>query len=1584
MRLLFKSMESPFTKALRLFLACGIPAVAGLAEIKAQSERSWVGLTGGDWFASENWNPSTSSPNAAGASAVFTSRPLTQLAWDGTVTLGSLTMNGTPTGNVALGSTDSSTDILVLQQAGGVSPVIANSTGLTLFVFANLQGNNGFTKTGTGLLSFTYNPADMQLSGPVVINGGGIRLERAGSVGSGNITFASSGGLSSFPSTSSPQTIQHAGNRTITANPGVTATFSNANAGVETIFDSPLRGGGNFTFQNAGNFTIRGLNNYTGATTLSSARVFLVGSNLSSGDLVLSGNNSLLNLGGANQSVSSLLFPSTGSAALFSTIMNGNLTIAGTSDRIIGPRPNGSVVNLSGLSAFSSNHAASNFFVRTNSGNATNTLLLASGINRLTANNISFGGAITPSGAMNVVSVGLGSNNTIRTNTLRVGSSLSTGNLFFQNGLPSRSFSLRSTDGNSACPLWIIGETSNALVSGQGSVDFSTGTINAFVGNLSIGRHIVHGNNPDTSSLSISSGNLSATGIILSEKTSGGNAVLTSSLHQSGGNVTATSVVFGRGGTGQARLLPTYNLTGGSLAASAISAGPGNYSASSSRSLNLSGNSILSNTPGSNLEVSGIRADPGGLMNVSAQGTPTFFTSNGNITFGSNSTLSGAGSITKNGTGDLLFSAQGGNHSFSGNITVRQGRIVLNRTLPSATILLNGGSLSGNASPANLRFNNASLLDWSTGNLSLSSIAVNGTTGYASNANGTTKLTISNNATLANIPGSNLTASGISTAAAGLMGISVNQSATFSAANGSIVFGSNSSLLGNGTLTKTGTGTLSFLGSSRNHTFSGNLTVVQGEVALDARIASGNLILSGGTLSGNASLANATLNSGTLAPGSGVGNFSAGNLVWNSGTTIQLDLVGRNASDRIFLTGNFSKGTGAAFTFDFKGGGAASGNYVLATFGSHSFNASDFQATNLSPNLAGSFILENSRLLFVITGLSQTIFPFQEIIPNQKVANDPPFAVEIPSASSGLPVALSVKSGNATVSNGTVTLTGAGSIVLAANQPGDSTYAAAPEVTVSFTVVKAAQTIEGFDPIVSSPRRLGDGQFTFSIPASSSGLPVSVTRTGSATLNGTTVTPTAAGTIVLTASQAGNAIYSSANSVTMSVVVLNNPVTLTVVAPNPEDGSITAGYAGNTTREVNTTYSITATPASGMRLLRWLRNGSQVSTSTTYSFSLNANSSLEPVFAPNFGVLQGTYNGLVGDGSTGEGSQQEIAEFPLNNGYITLVATNTGNLTGSLTLENQTDSFSGSFGTNKTTSFSIARSGKSPATADLKLTAALPGEVSGNITVENVALPFRAKRGSYSGNTTVYTLAFPAPAGVPLGYSFATLNFSSAGTGSLHGRLSTNEPFTTTHRIVQSDNGNDWVLPFYALTSLSGNSTGLITGEVVVPKNPGAGVSGATAALEWLRNPNPSSSLVPDGFLAAISGVGSVLSTANGTSMLTGDASSGNFTLTLDPGTTTLPTTIHQPATWSSNNSVSLIAPVTSRLVFSSVARSGGTIGSYSGTFQRNVSGLPTTTPYYGTVFTNPVTLGEGSTELRGAGFFVTGNSTVPVTITVP
>ena len=81
---------------------------------------------------------------------------------------------------------------------------------------------------------------------------------------------------------------------------------------------------------------------------------------------------------------------------------------------------------------------------------------------------------------------------------------------------------------------------------------------------------------------------------------------------------------------------------------------------------------------------------------------------------------------------------------------------------------------------------------------------------------------------------------------------------------------------------------------------------------------------------------------------------------------------------------------------------------------------------------------------------SQTISPLGVIAP--QVFGEAPFSMSVPTATSGLPVTVMVMSGPATLSGNTITLTGVGTVVLAAVQGGNANYNAAPELTTSFVV----------------------------------------------------------------------------------------------------------------------------------------------------------------------------------------------------------------------------------------------------------------------------------------------------------------------------------------------------------------------------------------------------------------------------------------------------------------------------------------------------------------------------------------------------
>jgi hypothetical protein len=147
---------------------------------------------------------------------------------------------------------------------------------------------------------------------------------------------------------------------------------------------------------------------------------------------------------------------------------------------------------------------------------------------------------------------------------------------------------------------------------------------------------------------------------------------------------------------------------------------------------------------------------------------------------------------------------------------------------------------------------------------------------------------------------------------------------------------------------------------------------------------------------------------------------------------------------------------------------------------------------------------------------------------------------------SGNPVTFSLVSGPATLVGSTLSITGAGTVVVAANQAGNATYAAAPQATQSITIKIASQTINF--PAIAGTQYAGT-QIPLSATASS-GLAVSfASQTPSVcTVAGTTASLLTQGTCIIRATQAGSATWAPAVFVQQNVTVHLNTQTITFPA----------------------------------------------------------------------------------------------------------------------------------------------------------------------------------------------------------------------------------------------------------------------------------------------------------------------------------------------------------------------------------------------------------------------------------------------------
>jgi hypothetical protein len=195
-------------------------------------------------------------------------------------------------------------------------------------------------------------------------------------------------------------------------------------------------------------------------------------------------------------------------------------------------------------------------------------------------------------------------------------------------------------------------------------------------------------------------------------------------------------------------------------------------------------------------------------------------------------------------------------------------------------------------------------------------------------------------------------------------------------------------------------------------------------------------------------------------------------------------------------------------------------------------NANYAAAPSVSQSFAVTIVLQNQTITF--GGLAGRTF------------GTAPFTVSA-TASSGLAVSFaSLTSAVCTVSGATVTLLTVGTCTIQASQAGNATYAPAPNVSQSFAVAQAAQTIS-FAALGN--QAFGTAPFTVSATASS-GLPVAFASTtpGVCTIGGSTVSLVSAGTCTIQASQTGNANYAAAPNVSQSFTVTQAAQTINFAA----------------------------------------------------------------------------------------------------------------------------------------------------------------------------------------------------------------------------------------------------------------------------------------------------------------------------------------------------------------------------------------------------------------------------------------------------
>jgi hypothetical protein len=291
--------------------------------------------------------------------------------------------------------------------------------------------------------------------------------------------------------------------------------------------------------------------------------------------------------------------------------------------------------------------------------------------------------------------------------------------------------------------------------------------------------------------------------------------------------------------------------------------------------------------------------------------------------------------------------------------------------------------------------------------------------------------------------------------------------------------------------------------------------------------------------------------------------------------------------------------------------GGASGNPVTFTLDSTSAaGAATLSGNTLTVTGLGKIVIDANQAgntdyaaatqvqaSITVTVASQTI-TFTNPTASESVAFGVAPIVLAATASSSLPVTFSIDSkstaGAATLgSDGkTLTIAGVGTVIIDAAQAGNTTTAPAT-ASITITVTQASQTIAFTNPTASETVTVGVAPIVLAATATS-GLPVtfaidSKSTAGAATLgsDGKTLTIVAAGTVIIDATQAGNANYAAATPASITITVnpatpptftaTANPTTVTVTSGTP--GTVTITVAPNATFTGAISFACTGAPA---------------------------------------------------------------------------------------------------------------------------------------------------------------------------------------------------------------------------------------------------------------------------------------------------------------------------------------------------------------------------------------------------------------------
>ena len=555
-----------------------------------------------------------------------------------------------------------------------------------------MSGTGGLTKQGAGVFTLSGNNT---YTGATTINAGTVQLGAADRIA--NTSAVTVAGGATFDLNNFAETIGSlAGAGNVTLGTGIVTTGGN---NTSTTYSGVMSGTGGLTKAGTGIFTLSGVNTYTGATTINAGTLRLGAANriADTSALTVAG-GATFNLNNFAETIGSL------AGAGNVTLGTGTLTAGGDNTATI----------YSGIMSGTGGLTKQGTGAFTLSGNNT-----YSGATNINAGTLTLGAANRIANA-SAVTVAGGATFDLNNFAETIGSLAGAGNVTLGTGIVT-------TGGNNTSTTYsgVMSGTGGLTKAGTGIFTLSgvityTGatTINAGTLRVAGGAAIA-----DTSAVTLAnvagaildlSGTNETIGSLAGGGAAGGNVTLGVGTLTTGGNNTSTTyngIVSGTGGvtkagTGAFTLsrANTYsgvtNVSAGTLVAAVnnalgtVSGGTtvangatlgfsGGINYATAEPITLNAGATLSNLAGNNIFAGPITLAAGSETVTTAAGT----------TLTSNGVIFGAGALTKDGTGTLIY---GGNNTYTGATTVNAGTLQLsaaNRIANTNAVTVNAGAI---------------------------------------------------------------------------------------------------------------------------------------------------------------------------------------------------------------------------------------------------------------------------------------------------------------------------------------------------------------------------------------------------------------------------------------------------------------------------------------------------------------------------------------------------------------------------------------------------------------------------------------------------------------------------------------------------------------------------------------------------------------------------------------------------------------------------------------------------------------------------------------------------------------------------